>query len=115
MYCLLHFNTRSITCYDSLELCEHDYEKLFKETSSLHPSIALISNGEHLLAFEKADIIFVTTNNLVKLMEHPFIKEEFSTFQLVLDEFDCCLFDCDLLIEASTGKNCSHELINSII
>ena len=74
MYCLLHFKVRTISCYNSLELCEHDYGKLFKATSSLYPSMALISNEEHLKTFEKADIIFVTTDNLVKLMDHMFIQ-----------------------------------------
>jgi len=74
-------------------------------TSSLYPSIALISNDEHLKTFVKADIIFVTTGNLVKLMEHPFIKDEFSTFQLVLDEFDCCLFDYKSFANEPDGKN----------
>ena len=36
--------------------------------------MALISNEEHLKTFEKADIIFVTTDNLVKLMDHMFIQ-----------------------------------------
>jgi hypothetical protein len=48
LYSLVTLKIKSISCYESTELCENDYGKLYKETATLYPSMALISREELL-------------------------------------------------------------------
>ena len=77
LYSLVTLNIRSISCYESAELCENDYGKLYKEAATLYPSIALISREGLLQTFVGADIVFVTTNFLPKLLQHEFMTDKF--------------------------------------
>jgi hypothetical protein len=46
LYSLITLKIKSISCYESAELCENDYGKLYKEASTLYPSMSLISREE---------------------------------------------------------------------
>jgi hypothetical protein len=48
LYARLHFGIPTVANYTSGELCEYDYERLFKGAESLHLSILLISKKEQL-------------------------------------------------------------------
>jgi hypothetical protein len=77
LYSLVTLNIKSISCYESAELCENDYGKLYKEAATFYPSMALISREELLHTFVGADIVFVTTSFLSKLLQHEFMTDKF--------------------------------------